>query len=195
MTRQFAGSIYTLELEDNKWYVGYSEEVDFRIACHFSGQGSEWTKQHKPVRIVDVQPGDLQIEKLTTLAVMARHGWQNVRGGPWCARIMSDPPPCMAKLQNLLLKLEKPEQDSDCQMPSEDSDCQMTSEDSDCQIVQGEENYEVLQTKADGLPTAWRVKITSKKAKKECPARGFKMIYANTRKSLIHKATRWERSN
>ena len=188
MTRQFSGFVYTLELEDNKWYIGYSEEVDFRIACHFSGQGSEWTKQHKPVRIVDVQPGDLQIEELTTLAMMAKHGWQNVRGGLWCARIMSDPPSCMAKLQNLLLKLERPEQDSDCQM-----------EDSVCQMLQphGEEELDrvVLQTKADGLPNAWRVKITSQKAKRECPKRGFKMIHANTRKSLIHKANRWERSN
>lgn len=36
--------IYILELELDKRYVGQSKNADKRIAAHFKGKGSAWTK-------------------------------------------------------------------------------------------------------------------------------------------------------
>ena len=38
------GHVYTLRLEKGKYYVGYSGEIETRIASHFLGNGSLWTK-------------------------------------------------------------------------------------------------------------------------------------------------------
>ena len=124
--QQDPGYVYTLELRDGKWYVGHSKDLDYRIACHFDGEGAKWTKQHKPIRVVDVQPGDTMIEQLTTIAMMVQHGWQNVRGGPWCMVDMPAPPTPLVKLDNFKGKRlrtsqsdEQDEQAPDEQEPEE----------------------------------------------------------------------------
>ena len=92
---RFAGHVYILELENSKYYVGYSSDISARITQHFSGEGSKWTQMHKPIRIYDVQRGDEHIEKLTTITMMIKHGWRNVRGGPYCAVNLESPPKCL----------------------------------------------------------------------------------------------------
>ena len=77
-------SVYTLELEGGRYYVGYSDDVPRRIAEHFMGRGSGWTRTHAPVRVLDVVAGDKNLENATTIALMCRFGWRNVRGGSWC---------------------------------------------------------------------------------------------------------------
>ena len=52
-------SIYVLELEDGKYYVGKSENPENpynRIQIHFKKNGSEWTKFHLPIRVFNVFP-------------------------------------------------------------------------------------------------------------------------------------------
>ena len=78
-------SVYTLELEGGRYYVGYSDDVPRRIAEHFLARGSGWTRTHAPVRVLDVVPGGKDLETATTIALMIRYGWRNVRGGPYCA--------------------------------------------------------------------------------------------------------------
>jgi predicted GIY-YIG superfamily endonuclease len=46
-------SIYILKLEDNKYYVGKTKNINKRILEHFSNNGSEWTKKYKPIEIID----------------------------------------------------------------------------------------------------------------------------------------------
>lgn len=41
--------IYILELENGNYYVGKTDGLEKRLEQHFSGQGSEWTKLHKPI--------------------------------------------------------------------------------------------------------------------------------------------------
>ena len=38
------GHVYVLRLGKGKYYVGYSGEIETRIASHFLGNGSLWTK-------------------------------------------------------------------------------------------------------------------------------------------------------
>ena len=75
------GYIYTLELEDGFWYVGYSEDTPTRIASHFLGAGAKWTKLHRPVRVSEVRPGCRHLENLVTISLMCIHGHEKVRGG------------------------------------------------------------------------------------------------------------------
>ena len=86
---------YVLELENNKWYVGISMCMNVRMSDHFAGNGSRWTKKHKPVRIERVVLGDRERE--LTLQYMLLKGWKNVRGGSWCRVDMKRPPECLSQ--------------------------------------------------------------------------------------------------
>lgn len=78
-------SVYTLELEGGNYYVGFSDDVPRRIAEHWLGRGSGWTRTHAPVRVLDVVTGGRDLETATTIAMMIQHGWRKVRGGPYCS--------------------------------------------------------------------------------------------------------------
>ena len=91
------GHVYVLRLEKHKYYVGYSGEVETRIASHFLGHGAMWTKKYKPLEVVSVKPGDVLLENLTTIALMATHGFENVRGGRYCKVEMAFPPASLSK--------------------------------------------------------------------------------------------------
>lgn len=82
-----AGKIYVLELENGKWYVGWTGRKDSqeRINMHFNGEGSKWTRLHKPVAVHTVLDGTVQDEGRVTLEFMRKYGWENVRGGDWVA--------------------------------------------------------------------------------------------------------------
>ena len=44
-------SIYVLELEGNRYYVGKTTDTNARIKRHFKGYGAEYTRKFKPVKI------------------------------------------------------------------------------------------------------------------------------------------------
>lgn len=77
--------VYVLALENDNWYVGTSASVNDRIAAHFTGNGSQWTKMHRPIHIHSIVPGGKDVEKETTLQTMRERGWQSVRGHAWCS--------------------------------------------------------------------------------------------------------------
>ena len=83
--------IYILELEDNKYYVGMTENVDKRMYSHFNGKGSEWTKLHKPVKIYKIfRSIDIFDEDLYTKKMMYYKGIDNVRGGSYSSIILDE---------------------------------------------------------------------------------------------------------
>lgn len=84
--------VYILELENNKWYVGWTTDVHRRFSQHCSGEGARWTKLHKPIRIAHYRRGDLTEENRLTRSMMEKFGWKNVRGGPFCDPDMNQPP-------------------------------------------------------------------------------------------------------
>lgn len=74
--------IYALELEGGKYYIGKTNNPQFRLDSHFKSNGSEWTKKYKPVNILEVKPNcDDYDEDKVTRQYMDKYGINNVRGG------------------------------------------------------------------------------------------------------------------
>jgi len=77
-------SLYVLQLANGKYYVGKSSDVKQRIEQHMKGHGSEWTKIHKPVKVVETRRlKDEHDENNTTKDYMKKYGVENVRGGSY----------------------------------------------------------------------------------------------------------------
>ena len=74
------GYVYVLSLEDDCFYIGWSQDIQVRICSHFLGAGSKWTQLHKPIDIISIKEGNTLIETLTTLIFMVKHGYEKVRG-------------------------------------------------------------------------------------------------------------------
>ena len=75
-------SIYILQLEHGKYYVGESKDPVKAIEEHREGLGPFWTRIHKPVRIEEVFPFKSANEvDLYTKTTMRKYGIENVRGG------------------------------------------------------------------------------------------------------------------
>ena len=91
------GHVYTLLLESGRFYVGWSSAVENRIAQHFSGAGSKWTMQHKPLQVLACVAGDTRLEDVVTISLMCQHGWERVRGGRWCQLALEGPPDAVTR--------------------------------------------------------------------------------------------------
>ena len=74
--------IYTLQLEQKKYYVGKTNNPDFRINDHFNSNGSVWTKMYKPIKVLElIENCDDYDEDKYTRIYMDKYGIDNVRGG------------------------------------------------------------------------------------------------------------------
>jgi predicted GIY-YIG superfamily endonuclease len=76
--------VYVWQLEQGKYYVGYSENLSRRLDEHLTEEGAIWTKRYKPVSIVEIVRGGVEIEKKKTLEYIKKYGFENVRGAGWC---------------------------------------------------------------------------------------------------------------
>ena len=80
-------TIYALELETNKYYVGQTHRgtgANIRFQEHKSGNGSEWTKLYKPISIIETyETESLFEEDILTKKYMIKYGIENVRGGSY----------------------------------------------------------------------------------------------------------------
>ena len=83
-------TIYILKLEEGKYYVGRTKDLNKRTIEHFKLNGSEWTKKYKPVEILSTHVGDNFEEEKLTLTIMDKYGIDNVRGGSYCKISLSD---------------------------------------------------------------------------------------------------------
>jgi len=78
-------SIYVLQLEDDKYYIGKAKDVKERFKQHQFGKGSSWTKEYKPLKILETRPMvGVHDENNTTKDYMKKYGIDNVRGGSYC---------------------------------------------------------------------------------------------------------------
>ena len=77
-------TIYILELKNNKYYIGKSNNVEKRFKDHMNGTGSTWTKLHKPIKILKEIPNCNNFdEDKYTKEYMSKYGINNVRGGTY----------------------------------------------------------------------------------------------------------------
>ncbi len=77
--------IYILQLEDKKFYIGKTENPQFRLNSHFNYNGSAWTKKYKPLKVLELIPDCNNFdEDRYTKEYMSKKGINNVRGGTYC---------------------------------------------------------------------------------------------------------------
>jgi hypothetical protein len=84
-------SIYILQLEHGKYYVGESIDPVKALEEHREGLGPTWTQIHKPLRIHRIIPFKQHDElDFHTKLVMREYGVEHVRGGSWDAMRLND---------------------------------------------------------------------------------------------------------
>ena len=82
-------SVYVLQLQNGKYYVGKTTNIEFRLSDHSDGAGSGWTSKYKPLRIVEIKHNcDHFDEDKYTKMYMAMHGIENVRGGSYSQLVL-----------------------------------------------------------------------------------------------------------
>ena len=84
-------SLFLVQLEHGKYYVGESVDPIKRLEELREGLGPFWTQIHKPIRLAEVIPfqnvGDVDAYAKRT---MRTYGVDNVRGGRWEEARLSD---------------------------------------------------------------------------------------------------------
>lgn len=83
--------IYVLRLDNKKFYVGSTSDVEARFDAHLRGAGSTWTRLYKPRDILEVEPctGPLDEDKKVK-EMMLKYGIENVRGGSYSQERLTD---------------------------------------------------------------------------------------------------------
>ena len=73
---------YILQLTDDKYYIGESENIKRRIWIHENGNGSAWTKKYNVIRSIEPEHDENNNfhELIQTLTIIRKHGIDNVRG-------------------------------------------------------------------------------------------------------------------
>ena len=57
------------------FYVGYTENINFRYSQHLQNKGAVWTRRHKPIKLVEVIcPGTKKLEDEITEKYMSIYG-------------------------------------------------------------------------------------------------------------------------
>jgi hypothetical protein len=84
-------TIYILELEHGRYYVGKTDNVGKRFHEHMTGKGSSWTRKYKPVSIEKSIPNCSPFdEDKYVKECMAKYGIKNVRGGSYVTDELND---------------------------------------------------------------------------------------------------------
>lgn len=83
--------IYVLKLENEKYYIGQSKNIEKRIKEHFSGNGSIWTQKYNPIDVLEkFNSNNNYDEDNYTKKYMIKYGIDNVRGGSYTSFNISD---------------------------------------------------------------------------------------------------------
>lgn len=83
-------TVYVLECEDGKYYVGSTQNRKRRWKQHQRGRGSQWTRLYKPLRVIREEKRIphkflLGLESKITAELMLEFGVNNVRGSMFCS--------------------------------------------------------------------------------------------------------------
>ena len=84
--------IYVLKLIEDRYYVGRTGNILRRIEEHFTNNGAVYTKAYKPKKVIEVEEEkSSDDERLKTLEIMEKYGWEKVRGACWCCLKIKNP--------------------------------------------------------------------------------------------------------
>ena len=106
--------VYILQLKDNKYYIGQSNDIDKRIWYHINYNGSKWTTKYEIIQELKTTYNFQEYfwELIETLNYMKIYGINNVRGSMFTNIILSNSDKIMAmqlycELNNLCRKCGK----------------------------------------------------------------------------------------
>lgn len=78
--------IYVLKLVEDRYYVGRTSNIFRRIQQHFTSVGSVYTKNYKPLKVIEVEEEiTTDDERKMTFKYVEKYGWERVRGSGWCS--------------------------------------------------------------------------------------------------------------
>ena len=77
-------NIYILKLQNGKYYIGKTDNIEQRKQQHINGTASNWTKKYPPISVEQIIPNasDFDEDKYTK-EYMSKYGIDNVRGGTY----------------------------------------------------------------------------------------------------------------
>ena len=82
--------IYVLECENGNVYVGKTTKGEKRLKQHIDGRGAEWTKMHKPKRVMQYYTNATDAdERKVTDQMIKKYGAKKVRGAGLTKRKMT----------------------------------------------------------------------------------------------------------
>ena len=77
-------NVYALKLANGKYYIGKSDNLEQRLENHFSGSGAAWTREHEPLKVIEIRENVSRFEEdKMTKEYMEKYGIDNVRGGAY----------------------------------------------------------------------------------------------------------------
>lgn len=83
--------IYILRLENDKYYIGKTNNLSNRLRDHEQGIGCAWTSKYKFVKLIEtIDTDDVFEEDKCTKIYMSQYGIDNVRGGTYSQVELSD---------------------------------------------------------------------------------------------------------
>lgn len=104
--------VYILELENNYFYIGVTQNIEERYKNHLEGNAALWTKLHKPLKYTIHKEFDTRREanveeSSLTLSYMYKYSIEKVRGGRYAN-------PVLNKFLMLCLKTEMAHNETLC---------------------------------------------------------------------------------
>jgi predicted GIY-YIG superfamily endonuclease len=86
--------VYILELENNYFYIGVTQNIEERYKNHLEGNAALWTKLHKPLKYIIHKEFDTRREanveeSSLTLSYMYKYSIEKVRGGRYANPVLN----------------------------------------------------------------------------------------------------------
>lgn len=89
-------TLYVLECDENKYYIGMTTDIVRRYNQHMAGKGCWFTRLYKPIRILELKSTGTCIDSEAALleSKLARkyvveHGIDSVRGGAYITKTIN----------------------------------------------------------------------------------------------------------